>query len=60
MAIGGIYMACCIAISVFGLFTIVSKGYSMLAKLGMPLIALPIVIYVLRHIGEREESHASG
>ena len=60
LAIGVIYMACCIAISVFGLFTIVSKGYSMLAKLGMPLIALPIVIYVLRHIGGREGSHASG
>lgn len=49
LAVGVAYMACCVAISSFGLFAIVSKGYSMLAKLGMPLIALPVVVYVFRH-----------
>lgn len=59
LLIGIAYMGCCIAISTLGLFTIVSKGYSMLAKLGMPLIALPIVIYALRRIGGRRAPHAS-
>ena len=59
LLIGIAYMGCCIAISTLGLFTIVSKGYSMLAKLGMPLIALPIVIYALRRIAGRRAPHAS-
>lgn len=67
LLIGILYMACCISISTFGLFAIVSKGYSMLAKLGMPLIALPVVIYAIRSALHRsgtdpakEESHAQG
>lgn len=48
LIIGIIYMALCIAISSFGLYAIVSKGYSMLAKLGIPLIAFPIVLYTFR------------
>ena len=42
--IGILYMTCCVLISTLGLYTIVSRGYSMLAGLGMPLIALPVVI----------------
>ncbi len=49
LTIGIIYMVCCVAISSFGLFAIVSKGYSMLAKLGIPLIALPVMFYAVRH-----------
>ena len=48
LGIGILYMACCIAISTFGLYTIVSRGYSMLAGLGMPLIALPVAVYAIR------------
>lgn len=50
LIIGIGYMAACIIISTFGLFTIVSKGYAILAKLGIPIIALPIVIYSIRKI----------
>lgn len=49
LIIGVVYMTSCVAISSFGLFAIVSKGYSMLAKLGIPLIALPVVLYAIRH-----------
>ena len=49
LTIGIIYTVCCVAISSFGLFAIVSKGYSMLAKLGIPLIALPVMFYAVRH-----------
>lgn len=53
LIIGIIYMAFCIAISSLGLYTIVSKGYSMLAKLGIPLIAFPIVLYTFRNCQDR-------
>lgn len=59
LLIGIAYMTCCVCISSFGLFTIVSKGYSMLAKLGMPLIALPILIYAVRYFGRREPENAA-
>lgn len=50
LIIGIGYMVACIVISTFGLFAIVSKGYAILAKLGIPIIALPIVIYSIRKI----------
>ena len=51
-------MALCVCISFLGLFTIVSKGYSLLAKLGMPLIVLPIVIYYIRAIVRKKKGTA--
>lgn len=48
LMIGIVYMVLCVSISSLGLYTIVSRGYSMLAKLGIPLIALPVVIYAVR------------
>lgn len=58
LAIGVVYMALCVGISFLGLFTIVSKGYSLLAKLGMPLIVLPIVIYCIRAIVRKKKGAA--
>lgn len=48
LIIGIVYMALCVSISSLGLYTIVSKGYSMLAKFGIPLIALPVVLYTVQ------------
>lgn len=62
LIIGVVYMISCVAISSFGLFAIVSKGYSMLAKLGIPLIALPVVLYAIRHFqgkNTQEDPHAA-
>ncbi len=42
--IGVIYFACCIFISRVGLQTIISKGYSMLGYLAIPLIVIPVCI----------------
>lgn len=43
---GILYFALCIAISSFGLRAIISKGYSMLGYLAIPLIVLPICVIV--------------
>ena len=59
LGIGITYMASCVAISSLGLYTIVSRGYSMLAKLGMPLLALPIVLYSLRILIRKKERDTS-
>lgn len=50
LIIGICYMTGCVMISFLGLYTIISKGYSMLAELGIPLIALPVVIYSIRSV----------
>ena len=61
---GVVYFALCIAISFLGLRTIISKGYSMLGYLAIPLIVIPLCIlmpiryYKHRHMEKGEtESH---
>ena len=54
---GILYFALCIAISSFGLRAIISKGYSMLGYLAIPLIVIPICVNVplsrsLRELGQ--------
>ena len=55
---GILYFALCIAISSFGLRAIISKGYSMLGYLAIPLIVLPIcvIIPLRRSLREREQA----
>lgn len=53
---GIIYFAICIAISQFGLRTIISQGYSLLGYLAMPLLIIPIcVLMPLRWRKERKK-----
>ena len=44
--IGVVYFACCIVISRVGLQAIISKGYSMLGYLAIPLIVIPVCVLV--------------
>ena len=55
---GILYFALCIAISSFGLRAIISKGYSMLGYLAIPLIVLPICVItpLRRSLREREQA----
>ncbi|SBV91087.1 membrane hypothetical protein [uncultured Eubacteriales bacterium] len=47
---GVLYFALCIAISILGLRTIISKGYGILGSLALPLIVIPIcVVMPLRY-----------
>lgn len=39
-----IYFAVCIGISTFGIIAIVSKGFSLLGYLGLPLIVIPVCV----------------
>lgn len=54
---GIIYFACCILISRFGLRAIISKGYTMLGYLAIPLIVLPICILMPIRYYKMKNSH---
>lgn len=48
--IGAVYFAVCIALSLLGLMTIVSKGYSFSAYMHICLLAIPIVVWYIRKL----------
>ena len=48
--IGGVYFVVCIALSMLGLMTIVSKGYSFSAYLHVGLLAVPIALWYVRKL----------